>query len=52
VVALIYAEATVRSTGRRISQDEAHVWTFRDGKVARLQLFQDTAAGAAAFSEE
>jgi ketosteroid isomerase-like protein len=52
VVALIYADATVRRTGRRIVQDEAHVWTFRDGKVARLQLFQDTATAVSAFRGE
>jgi ketosteroid isomerase-like protein len=52
VVALIHADATVRRTGRRIVQHEAHVWTFRDGKVARLQLFQDTAAAVAAFRGE
>jgi ketosteroid isomerase-like protein len=52
VVALIHGDATVRRTGRRIVQDEAHVWTFRDGKVARLHLFQDTAAAVAAFRGE
>jgi ketosteroid isomerase-like protein len=52
VVSLIYAEATERRTGRRMANHEAHVWTFRDGKVARLQLFQDTAAIAAAFRGE
>ena len=29
--------------------DEAHVWTFRDGKVARFQVYLDTAAAAAAY---
>ena len=48
VVSLVYVEATVRSTGRSMVQDEAHVWTFRDGKVARFQIYLDTAAVAAA----
>ena len=34
VVSLVYAEATVRDTGRAFVNHEAHVWTFRDGKVA------------------
>jgi ketosteroid isomerase-like protein len=30
-VSLVYAEATVRDTGRAFVSHEAHVWTFRDG---------------------
>ena len=52
VVSLVYAEATVRSTGRAVVNHEAHVWTFRDGKLARFQLYQDTAAAAAAHRAE
>lgn len=48
VVSLVYAEASARKTGRAIVNHEAHVWTFRDGKVARLQIYLDTAATAAA----
>src|SRR5262245_27023510 len=48
VVSIVHAEAMVRSTGRSLVQDEAHVWTFRDGKVARFQIYLDTAASAAA----
>ena len=48
VVSLVYAEATVRDTGRVLLNHEAHVWTFRDGKIARFQNYQDTAAVAAA----
>jgi ketosteroid isomerase-like protein len=33
-------------------QDEAHVWTFRDGKLARFQIYFDTAAAAAAHRVE
>lgn len=49
VVALIYAETTARRTGRKIAGPEAHVWTCRDGKIARHQAFQDTRAIAAAY---
>ena len=49
VVSLVYAEATVRDTGRAVVNHEAHVWTFRDGKLARFQNYFDTAAAAAAF---
>ena len=49
LVSLVYAEATVRDTGRTVVNHEAHVWTFRDGKVARLQIYLDTAAVAAAY---
>ncbi len=52
VVSLVYAEALARETGRRFVNHEAHVWTFRDGKVARFQNYLDTAAGAAAFQAE
>jgi hypothetical protein len=51
VVALIHSEATARSTGRKFVDHEAHLWTFRDGKVAHFQVFQDTAALVAAFGE-
>jgi ketosteroid isomerase-like protein len=52
VVSLVYAEATVRKTGRAVVNHEAHVWTFRDEKVARLQIYFDTAAAAAAHRVE
>jgi uncharacterized protein len=48
VVSIIHAEATVRSTGRSVINDEAHVWTFSGGKLARFQIYFDTAAAAAA----
>ena len=52
VVSLVYAEQTVRDTGRALVNHEAHVWTFRDGKVARFQIYFDTAAAAAAHRVE
>ena len=48
VVSLVYVEATARETGRPFANHEAHVWTFRDEKVARFEVYLDTAAGAAA----
>lgn len=52
VVSLVYAEQTVRNTGRAFVHHEAHVWTFRDGKRARLRIYYDTAAAAAAHRVE
>jgi ketosteroid isomerase-like protein len=52
VVSLVYVEATARETGRAFAGDEAHVWTFRDGKLARFDIFLDTAAAAAAYRVE
>src|SRR5206468_4878146 len=42
VVSLVYSEATVRDTGRAFVNPEAHVWTIRDGKLARFQSYHDT----------
>ena len=52
VVSLVYAEATARATGRAFVTHEAHVWTFRDGKLARFQIYLDTAAAASAHRLE
>jgi uncharacterized protein len=52
VVSLVDVEATVRATGRTINDREAHLWTFREGKLAHFQIFLDTAAGAAAYSAD
>jgi uncharacterized protein len=52
VVSLVYVEATVRRNGRKIINHEAHVWTLRDGKVARIQFYQDTATSVAAYRGE
>ena len=50
VVALVRTEATARPTGRRVANHIAHVWTFRDGKLAHFEAFSDTAAAVAAYS--
>ena len=49
LVALVYIENTVRSNGRKLAVHEAHLWTFRDGKVAGFRVYTDTEAAAAAF---
>ena len=50
LVVLISSEATVKRTGRKITDHIAHVWTFEGGKLARFETFQDTAAIVAAYS--
>ena len=50
VVVLIHTESTAKSTGRKVANHVAHVWAFEGGKVARLEMFQDTAAIVAALS--
>ncbi len=52
LVSLVDVEATVRATGRTFVDSEAHLWTFRDGKLARFQIFLDTASGNAAYRAE
>jgi hypothetical protein len=50
LVVLISSDATLRRTGRKLTDHLAHVWTFKGGKVARFEIFQDTAAIVAAYS--
>jgi uncharacterized protein len=52
VVSVVHAEATVRNTGRPVVNDEVHFWTFEGGKLARFQVYFDTAAAAAAHRVE
>jgi uncharacterized protein len=49
VVALGDYAWRVKSTGREYESDFVHVFTVRDGKVARFQEFMDTAAVSAAY---
>lgn len=49
LVALVYVENTVRSTGVKVAVDEAHLWTFKDGKVTGFRVYTDTEAAAAAI---
>ncbi len=43
VIAHVRLAYTVKRTGERVDQDQLHWWTVRDGKVARLRHFEDTA---------
>jgi ketosteroid isomerase-like protein len=43
VIAHIRLAYTVRRTGKRVDEEQLHWWTLRDGKVARLRHFEDTA---------
>ena len=52
VVSLVYSEATVRETGLAVVTHEAHVFTFRDGKLARFQIYLGTAPTATAHRAE
>lgn len=43
VVVLGHERSRGRTTGASLEQEWAHVFTFRDGKIARFQGFEDTA---------
>lgn len=49
VVVLIHSEVAFPRTGRDIAGSEVHVWTVRDGKAARQQSYEDTAAMVDAY---
>jgi ketosteroid isomerase-like protein len=46
-----YYAAIVKKTGRRAASDWIHIFTFRDGKVAKFREFLDTASFAAAYRD-
>jgi ketosteroid isomerase-like protein len=41
---------TVKRTNKRVDEEQLHWWTVRDGKVARLRHFEDTAQVIAAWN--
>jgi ketosteroid isomerase-like protein len=43
VVVLGSLRGRVKATGRSYDNEWAHVWTLRDGKVAGMQIYEDTA---------
>lgn len=50
VASLIHIEYTVKKTGRKVVQDQIHLWQFdASGKVAAMQHFEDTAQVLNAF---
>lgn len=51
VVVLVHTEAAAVPTGRAYVNPEVHVLTYQDGKLARFQAYEDTAAIVAAFKQ-
>jgi uncharacterized protein len=49
VVVLGYERSVVKPTGRAFEQEWAHVYTLRDGKIAKGRFIEDTAAQVVAF---
>ncbi len=52
VLALLKFRARGRDSGAHLVVDEQHLWTFRDGRAARLQWFHDVAEASAAAGVE
>jgi ketosteroid isomerase-like protein len=50
VVVLGHSRDRMRSTGRVVENEWAAVFTLRDGKIARYQVYEDTAAFVSALS--
>ena len=49
VAVLGYERSLIKPTGRALEQEWAHVYTLRDGKIAKFRAFEDTAALVVAF---
>jgi ketosteroid isomerase-like protein len=49
VIAYIRIAYAVKRTGERVEQEQLHWWTVRDGKIARVRHFEDTAQVFAAW---
>jgi uncharacterized protein len=49
VVVVGFERGVSKATGHTIEQEWAHVYTLRDGKIAKGRFFEDTAALVAAF---
>ncbi|HEY3236681.1 MAG TPA: nuclear transport factor 2 family protein [Polyangiaceae bacterium] len=49
VIAHIRLAYTIRHTGARVDEEQLHWWTVREGKIARLRHFEDTAQVLAAW---
>jgi ketosteroid isomerase-like protein len=52
VVVLGHSRDRMRSTGRVIENEWAAVFTLRDGKIARYQVYEDTAAFVSALGPD
>ena len=44
VVVLGYERSQVKTTGRTLEKEWAHVYALRDGKIAKVRLIENTAA--------
>ena len=44
VVVLLHEVSRIKSTGKRLEQDFAQVWTVRDGRISACQMYEDTYA--------
>jgi ketosteroid isomerase-like protein len=49
VVVVGFERSVSKATGHTIEQEWAHVYTLRDGKIAKVRYFEDTAAEVAAL---
>ena len=49
VVVVGFERSLSKATGHTIETEWAHVYTLRDGKIAKGRFFEDTAAYVAAF---
>jgi hypothetical protein len=43
VIAHIRLAYVVKRSGQRVDQEQLHWWTIRDGRIARLRHYEDTA---------
>lgn len=50
VVSLGTYSGTLKATGRSMTAPFAHVWTVRDGRIARFDMYTDTAKVLEAFN--
>ena len=50
VVVVGYERNLIKPTGRTFEQEWAHVYTLRDGKIAKFRALEDTAAYVVAFA--
>ena len=50
VVVLGFERNLIKPTGRTFEQEWAHVYTLRDGKIAKHRALEDTAAYVVAFN--
>ena len=44
VITVLKGEWTVKATGRKVRTETVNMFTLRDGKIARYQVYSDTAA--------